>query len=149
MRIITLLCFILPIWAGATPIYKWVDSDGFTHYTQDPPTQGNGKPFIPQVSPGVGQERAREIINELRQTFATDAANHAKLQADRDQAQAQIKEQEARSRRCEEARTRLENLHGSRQVALKDDMGEYRRIDDDERASLVKQTEALIQKECP
>ncbi|CAK0748718.1 putative Glycosyltransferase [Gammaproteobacteria bacterium] len=148
MRAIILLLFIFPIMISAAPIYKWIDSAGLTHYTQDPPKHGNAQVIVPKVSPGVSPEQAEEIVDKLRKDSAMDNEARAKAQEEQLKIQAKREESDARARRCAEARTRLESLHNSPRVAVKDAQGEYRRIDDDERNSLIKQTEATIEKEC-
>jgi len=149
MRFITviLLWFLVAVVAAA-PAYKWIDSAGITHYTQEPPPQGNSQPIVPQATPGISPERAREILERLRKDAAADAAAQMQIQEQQAKAKADRGKDEARARRCEEARIYLEGLHNSPRMAVKDAQGEYRRVDDDERASMVKQAEAMIQKEC-
>jgi hypothetical protein len=131
--------------AGAAPVYKWVDADGVTHYDQQPPAQGNAQPFDPKVNPGVGTAKAREILEGLRKDLAASAAASAQTQAD--QAKTQVT-RATRARRCEEARARLAGLHNAPRVAVQDAQGEYRRIDNDERATLVRQAEAVLRENC-
>ncbi|CAK0738721.1 putative DUF4124 domain-containing protein [Gammaproteobacteria bacterium] len=145
---ITILLWFFTVVVIAAPVYKWTDSSGVTHYTQEPPSQGNAQTIVPQVIPGVGPERARDILEGLRKDAAAGNAARIKDQEQQAKLKAEREEREARARRCQEARANLEGLHYSPRVAVKDAQGEYRRIDDDERASLTKRAEALIQKEC-
>ncbi|CAK0755511.1 putative DUF4124 domain-containing protein [Gammaproteobacteria bacterium] len=148
MRLTIIIALLWSLAVAAAPVYKWIDSEGITHYAQEPPPQGNAQSLVPQVTPGVGPERTREILEGLRKSASIDSAARAKDQADQAKAQAERDERAARTRRCEEARAHLESLHNYPRVAVKDAQGEYRRVDDDERAALVKRAEALIQKEC-
>lgn len=148
MLSIVLLWSILPIIGATAPIYKWIDANGLIHYTQEPPNQVKAEIFTPKLTPGLSAEQVEDVINNLNKKSEDDKEKRNKEKAEQAKAQEKRAETEAKANRCTKAREQLETLHNSRRVTVKDDKGEFRHVDDDERAKFIKQMEKIIQENC-
>lgn len=114
------------------------------HYSQTPPPQGNAEILAPQFSPPPPDQSQAPPPPGNTPRPAND---NAPLSPQAEAAKRQ-KDAEEQTRRCNMARGRLEQLQNSRRVAVPDANGEYRHIDDNERAALIAQVEELIQQDC-
>jgi len=139
MRYSLILLAIFPLIAISSPVYKWVDEAGIVHYTQTPPTRGNAvilSPQLPEVPPSQPDSPPQPPQNSAPKP--DPRAEQEKLR----------QAEEERQNRCAIAQARLQELNNSRRVAVQDASGEYRRIDDDERAVLISQAEEIIRQDC-
>lgn len=142
-RICVLVLFVLPALSVAATMYKWVDAEGHTHYTQEPPppgTQGETLKPPPTVDSAAAQKEAKDLEKSLGETEDTRTKEEKTSKEDAD-FQAQKKQ------KCEQANQRLEKA----QMPLTnfvDKDGTQRRATEEERQQQIKDSEAQVKKFC-
>ena len=144
----TLLFIALCLFAGtlaAGKMYRWVDEQGVTHYTQSPPPKGEVTEIKKPPPPAISPEEAQRKLTEKQQRLED-------LREDRDLAkqkgQEETEQQERLSKNCEGARNNLSRLEGNPRGRWKGEDGEYRRYDEKERQAKIKEAKAQIQEFC-
>jgi len=129
--------------AAAERVYKWVDEQGVTHYSQTPPAGVRATPLdVATGAPGGGEEggdpleRYRRVLSPPKKPEkAADGIDPAK-------------EAEARARNCKVARERLAVLTArSRILVLKPD-GTSERLTEEQRQAEIKRMKAIIAANC-
>lgn len=85
-------CVLLATQAIAAPIYKWVDENGQTHFSQQPPNQGASEKVQTRASSVVSneaehaanaaQQEATEQIQDIQNTAEKVADNAIKKDAE-------------------------------------------------------------------
>lgn len=139
MRMILLTASLL---VGLSPtcmagqVYKWVDAQGVTHFSSQPPqgteattviksTAPAGKPPAPPSGGTIGNQKA--IDEEVKK---------------------QVAEQEAQLKTfCEQARTNLAQLQNN--PRLREEVeGEIRRLTEEERRQRIDETRKQIEEHC-
>lgn len=124
-------------------VYKWVDKDGMTHYTQEPPPSGiQGKTMAPP--PEVNSDAAEQRLKNEEKTLQQYQQQREK--ASKEQQEQQQKTQ-ARNQACDQARLRLKSLQRPR-VNFVDKDGTRRRATEEQRQSALKQAQDYIDKNC-
>ena len=124
-------------------MYKWVDEEGITHYTQQPPPDGieaeNIKP-PPVVDTDTASENLEKQQNQVE-----------KLRKGREKSaeQRHDKEQEAKikAENCSRARSRLQQASRPR-VAFTNPDGSVRRASEDERQKTINEANKQIEEFC-
>jgi hypothetical protein len=142
----------LGIWGSSfAQIYKWVDAQGVTHYSQSPPAPGQGKAQVLNVpdaatatTPGQGaadqnwQEKDREFRE--RQAKAADLRRQAEEKAERDEAQ--------RHRACQQARAAVDQLTRQGRIFNVNEKGERVYLSDDDRARGLQDANQQVAQYC-
>lgn len=120
----------------AGQIYKWVDDQGVTHFSAQPPqgaeaatviktTPSAGKPAAPSSSPVIGDQEA--IDQEVKR---------------------QVADQEVQLKAfCEQARTNLAQLRNNPRVR-EDVDGEMRRLTEEQRKERITEAQSQIDENC-
>lgn len=125
-------------------MYKWVDEDGLTHYTQQPPPDGIEGETL-EGPPDVNTENARQ---ELKQ----DQKRLKQLEKSRQEEEAQQKKREQRAalyeKNCRLARERLNNLRTTGRVRAVDEEGNVRRLPVEEHEARIASVEEKVSKYC-
>jgi hypothetical protein len=124
-------------------VYKWTASDGEVIYSQIPPPYGTSYEYVedPAVS---SKTSSRQNVGDIQKQLG-------KAKANRDQ---QILEQkrmaesdQVKQENCTKAKQNLSNLTSRGQVTIKEgDL--YRKLDENERQSMIKETQAAIDEFC-
>jgi|GEM_PF-6508205 len=125
---------------SAAEFHKWVDKEGTTHFTRDPPPS-NSEAVRPRVGEAFDPDVVQKQINEANKN-AEKIAREVPLKQDVG------KEAVAKSQGCEEARSRVEKFRSETYIQVKNSKGEEHFVSSEERAHLVQQGEAEVQKEC-
>jgi hypothetical protein len=140
-----LICVLLAISAEAA-IYKWVDENGQTVYSETPPPRGTSATRLkdappPPVDPNEAMNslRSRADAFEKRQEERSNAENETQQSAEREK---QTREN------CERLRKNLETLSNNPQVREKTGEDDYRVVPEEERQARIQETRERIQKEC-
>lgn len=124
-------------------VYKWVDKDGMTHYTQEPPPPGiQGKTMAPP--PKVNSDAATQRLKQEEKTLQ-QYQNQRQKQSKEEQAQEQKKQ--ALEQACSQARLRLKSLQRPR-VNYVDKDGTRRRATEEERQRDLQKARDYIDKNC-
>jgi len=142
---ITLVCLSLlfPALVSAET-YKWVNEQGVVTYSQSPPPGVDAERVnVHTGNPSPGQS-SKERLNQLRQKTA-DSAEDRELKREE---QKVAKEQLAiKQKNCQAARSNLQKLEGLGN-RLYNTGGEYKRLSEEERQSLMAQAREQIKANC-
>jgi hypothetical protein len=126
--------------ACAGQIYKWVDAQGITHFTAQPPQAGQASLVPPAKQPPSPPSVAAP---------ATPAQDAESTQADIDarvRKEVAAKEKE-RADYCVSVRTNLAQLRNNPRLRM-DVNGEMRRVSEDERQAKIAEAEKAIDEYC-
>jgi hypothetical protein len=126
--------------ASAGQIYKWVDAQGITHFTAQPPQGGEAS-----VVPAAKQPPAPVAAA----TPTAPASDAAPTQADID---ARVRDEVAKKEKerleyCTTLRTNLAQLRNNPRLRM-EVQGETRRVTEEERQSKIAETEQAIGQNC-
>lgn len=126
-------------------VYRWVDANGLTHFSQTPPPSGRYEQMQPPPPPAEDPRKARERINKLNQHFQDQ------LKAEQQQTRKTHKAKQAKKRqaqRCQQAKQRLTALTIRPHILVKSGDGHVRRMTEPQRQTDIKATKARIAKFC-
>jgi Skp family chaperone for outer membrane proteins len=128
-----LVCGALP--THAAKVYKWVDSQGVTHYTDTPPPARPADEL--KLAPPPSQAQIQEAQRRLQQV--EEEAQHQidrmdkEASAKRQEKQKQTEEEQKRQNACDRLRSRLTMLQVGLRVAIPDAKGGYVWLNDAQR----------------
>lgn len=134
VMMVALLAMVPP--AGAE-IYKWVDENGVTQFSQTPPPEKEAERLdVPYATPGKGSNIPRP---------PTSAEPTAATQAEEDQTLSK----EELAKQCERLSARLEQLRNKPgRLLLKKPDGSVERITEERRQEMIRQTESTYNTLC-
>ena len=144
--IFSLVCLL-----GISPVsqarmFKWVDADGNTHYTQTPPPEGIAKEDLnlPASAKLDNTEavKAFEDQQNKKQELAGENEKEQKLQ-DRSAEHTALKKEN-----CRKARAKLENVQNTGRIRAVDEYGNIVRASEEERQRRITEAQANIKKWC-
>ncbi len=115
--------------AAAEKVYKWVDSDGVTHYQAHPPKNLKTETLITKTG------------------HSAPSVNAAKEQS-AELASAEIETQKASDAECEKARANLNLLNQGQRVRIKDDNGDLVYLDDSQKAAKRAEAQRFLDQAC-
>ncbi len=135
--------------AMASEIYKWVDEQGNVHYGDRPATADGASPEVVALTyrrtdSGAVQKRvaAHGEAEATREEQRAARADEKKAAAD------QAAEAEAKQKRCDTYRARLESFVQSRRLYREDDKGEREYLDETETNAARQRVEELVAENC-
>lgn len=143
VRIVVLLTLALLYAPGFAEVYRWVDSEGNVHYTQEKPRDHEAQTVnVPTVPPPTStQDVNRSYLEQL------DEQAQAK-----DQQQKRLNEQASKSdfnaQQCDTARKNLSTLQAGGRIAYVNAGGETVTITEEEKASRIAEAQKQIQFFC-
>lgn len=123
----------LPL-TGSAQIYKWVDEDGITHFSERPPKNTPAaliKPKTGHSEPvfyGGASSSASETEPEIPEGMVTEAAYHQE--------------------RCEVARQNLQALKNFGRVKVRRDDGEIHSLSEEEQQERVATNQQMADESC-
>ena len=133
------------IWgsAQAAGLYKWVDADGHTHYSEFPPAGQQAEELKPpppvDTNAAVEALKAqKDALQRQRETADKAAQEAAKKQAEADQ----------KKKQCESARRELDRLQNAQRIYTTDKDNNRVRLGEDQRQEQIKKTEKSIKHNC-
>ncbi len=124
-------------------IYKWVDEQGNTHYTQTPPPEVDDIEKLDLPSPvdtdaaNQALEQRNKMLNELR-----EERNEKRELQQNNESEVVKNEQQ-----CEQARKRLASYQRPR-VNVKNPDGSQRNLTEEERQAEIQKSKEYIKKAC-
>lgn len=145
MRRTLLLASLLFGCAGAAcagQIYKWVDAQGITHFTAQPPQAAASSVVPPAKQPSAS--KPAETPPSIGSTV--DDPKQEEIDARVRQEVAQ-KEKELETY-CTTLRTNLAQMRNNQRLRVKTDDGESRRLSHEERQTRIAETEKAITENC-
>lgn len=120
---IMLLAGLLAAGATAAKVYKWVDDEGVTHYSQQPPPGGEAQVIDPEVSrpPEGSADEASASGSEASGATSDDAEGETQSLADfcqqlRDQAQLLASDRPVKIKQSEDTLVTLEGERRQRRL---------------------------------
>lgn len=139
---ITAVLIAMAVPASAATFYKWVDSQGTTHYGDSPPQGVNAKPVHTYNSASSDQS---EEIKQLDQRRAAQASDQAKA-ANNAGGQQDSQDQQSNTARCDQLRKNLDVLTNKPIVRTKDPKtGKIEVIDQQQRQQMLDETRKGLQ----
>lgn len=141
---ISLIFFIIgPASAG---MYRWVDENGGTVYSQIPPSSGEVVRIKPRPAPDMAdQEAARERLKAaMEQSFD---AEEEKKQMQEEQAK-RAEQQAKRAENCKAARHNLETLQNLGPRMVRNPDGRYLRLSEDEVELKIHKAQQQVNENC-
>jgi hypothetical protein len=143
MMITSSLLLAMSATAMASQVYKWVDAQGVTHFSAQPP-QGQDADSIntatPPPKPAVAEEK------KAAPTFESIADPEQAAIDEKVKQEVAAREVE-RKKYCEDVRTNLAQLQNNPRVRVDVD-GELRRLSEEERQSRISETQKSIAENC-
>lgn len=140
MIVTTSLALVLSSTAMAGQIYKWVDAQGVTHFSEQPP-QGQQANTVNTATPPPPAPESKPAPTFKDIADPQQAAADAKVKKE-------VAEQEAqRLKYCETQRNNLAQLENNPRVRVEDG-GEMRRLGEDERQQRIADSKKAITENC-
>lgn len=127
-------------------IYRWIDDQGVTHFSQTPPPRGDYQQVQPPPPPAQDPRQAQQEIDAINKDVADREKAQQKQLAAQQRRQAALKQQE---QRCTQARQRLTALTIRPHILVKGRDGGVRRLTEPERQADIAATRKTIEKTCP
>ena len=132
--------FSLPVHADG--MYKWVDENGRTHYSESPPPEGTASKKL-DVKAGEGKEQDwhKKVQDANQQKILND-------NAERERAQKEQQANGTRQQQCRKAQEALDTLNNSRRVYHLNDKGERVYVDDEQRQKEIEMWQERARSAC-
>ena len=143
MMITSSLLLAMSATAMASQVYKWVDAQGVTHFSAQPP-QGQDADSINTATPPPKSAVAEE--KKAAPTFES-IADPEQAAIDEKVKQDVAAREVERKKYCEDVRTNLAQLQNNPRVRVDVD-GELRRLSEEERQSRISETQKSIAENC-
>lgn len=124
-------------------MYKWVDEDGNTHYSQSPPVDNVNIETIKSQS-SVDTETARKALEKQKQT--ADKLREARITKKDEKQKAEDDELE-KQKKCQQAKKRLASYQRPR-VNIKNEDGSQKTIPEEQRQAEIKKSQDYVDKVC-
>ncbi|MDH5358034.1 MAG: DUF4124 domain-containing protein [Gammaproteobacteria bacterium] len=141
------LTFVIVLFAATTSadVYKWVDKDGQTHYSQQAPSNQQADliktPPPPTIGPTEAQQQIDALIEQQKENdqAATEKRNQARQEAEKI---AQKKEN------CRIAQQNLQQYMDNPGRRIVDEDGNVTRLPEEERQQKIKQLHIDVKEYC-
>lgn len=130
---------------AAAAVYKWVDEQGVTHYSQTPPSTGQAQILPPPPPPAEDPDAANRRLGELQERLKKLEEARAKA---REETRKKAEEEAARKENCRRARERLAALEPTPRVLMRKPDGRVVRLSDEARLKELDKAREAIKKYC-
>lgn len=124
--------------AGADTVYKWVDDEGVTHFSAHPPKSRQSDQMRTQTGHSEPVDYSQRFRAEEEQP---DTSNEAT-------ANREGPSQQELDEACEAARENLAMIEGGRRIAVTDENGERRYLNQDEIDERAEQARQVRDRAC-
>ena len=135
------LCFT----TAQAEMYRWVDGDGVTHFSQVPPPSGSATRLSKPAADPIGNSDSVQRINQQWQQ-AQDRKEERTEQREQQQEEAQL--QARRAENCKAAKYNLGILQGPSNRLIKQPGGDYQRLTEEQRQAQISKAEEIIERDC-
>jgi hypothetical protein len=139
------LAAVLWFTAAEAEMYRWVDQQGVTHFSQVPPVTGEATRLRKPAADPVGNSDTVERINQQWQQ-AQDRKEERTEQREQQQEEAQL--QARRAENCKAAKYNLGILQGPSNRLIKQPGGDYQRLTEEQRQAQISKAEEIIERDC-
>ncbi len=130
---------------AATEVYKWVDEQGITHYSQHPPAANQAQRLKMPPSPPASPEKTREELgSRLREL------EKAREQKSRDAKRREAEALQAAQRKhnCQAAKNNLTQLQSSPRKRVRDRDGNFVRLTEEQRQGKILEAQKQVRDHC-
>lgn len=138
--------------ATANEIYTWTDENGVVHFSGTEPHETETETIEIEASRGgVSYSQpiaASEVLSDPEEAEPTLTAAQQRRQDIAQARQVQQEEQASIAQMCEMHRQQLEEMEPARRVYYTNEDGERVRMDDDERVTLIDESNRYIAENC-
>ncbi|WP_341938976.1 DUF4124 domain-containing protein [Marinimicrobium sp. C2-29] len=124
--------------AGADTVYKWVDDEGVTHFSAHPPKNRQSDQMRTRTGHSEPVDYSQRFKAEEEQS---DTSNEAT-------ANREGRSQQELDEACEAARENLAMIEGGRRIAVTDENGERRYLNQDEIDERAEQARQVRDRAC-
>ena len=134
---------LVPAALPAAAVYKWVDENGVTHYSELPPADGKATKVETRTGGPSGATddwKQRELESRKQRLEGEKADDYATRKSTQDAA--------VRSNRCAESREQVETLERARPIYRIDEHGERVYLEDKDRQRQIEQWRSQAEKYC-
>lgn len=128
--------------ASAGQIYKWVDAQGITHFSAQPPQSGDASVIAPARQPATATPVAPAAPG-----IPATAQEPSQAEIDARVRREVAEKEKERSEYCTNLRTQLAQLRNNPRLRLEEN-GEMRRVTEEERQARIAETEKAIGEHC-
>lgn len=126
-------------------IYKWVDDNGQTHYSQEPPASGEAQQMDVPPPPPIDPDEAQKEVDDLieQQQAAEKAQQEAEKEAQQEAEQEAIKQEN-----CRIARENLRQYQNNPGRRVMDEDGNVTRLREEDRQQKMLEFQEQIDLYC-
>lgn len=126
-------------------IYKWIDENGQTNYSQQPPESGQAETVDVPPPPPINPDEARDEVQELIEQ--QQAADQAELEAEQ-QAREQAEQQAALQENCRIAQENLRSYQNNPGRRVMDQEGNVTRLTEEDRQQKIQEFQEQVELYC-
>ena len=124
--------------------YKWVNEEGVVTYSQTPPPDGQAERVHVRSGSSSSSQSSQDQLNQLRQKAADNAEDRELEKANRQEEKSALA---IKQQNCQAATSNLQKLEGLGTRLYMTD-GEYKRLSEEERQTLMNQAREQIKANC-
>lgn len=140
---------LLMLGSAYAGMYRWVDEDGVTHYTQTPPINEESTLIEEPKPPTRSPEEAWKELNEQRLKRENTKIKQDLKATEKEEQQRIAKNEEIRAQNCAAAQRNLTNLQSGRTNRMvKTASGEYKRLTVEDHQQMLEQARKNIEEFC-
>lgn len=140
-----ILCSLFLNSPAMARLYKWVDENGVTQYTQTPPPKGDFTDIKPPAKPAVDPAQAKSALDKRLEGFNKRRDDLGKSKAE---ANKQAAEKAEKTAKCKKARENLAFLQTHARIRSKDRDGKVTMLPEEQRQARIKQANDAIKGYC-
>lgn len=140
------LCLMFAIFSTNTvaDVYKWVDENGQTHYSQQAPAQQDAE-LLKTPPPPAFNPDAQQKVDELIEQQQADREARIKKQQEQQQAAKQLA---IKQQNCKKAQNNLQQYQNNPSRRVLDAEGNVTKLQEEERQQRIKEFQQQVQEYC-
>jgi len=146
LSLIVALSVLLIASTSEAKIYKWVDGDGVTQYTQHPPPREFATEEIKTSKQAAGVAQQAEQALQKRVDALDERRSEKKLKED--EGEPAVAERKKRQAYCTAERARLTDFESGRRLAEEQEDGTYLPVTEEQRTQEIDKIQARIREQC-
>jgi len=143
---IAIICLASFVTTMEARVYKWVDSEGVTQYSQSPPASGTAKEIAPPPLPSATRQMQKSATSDTGSN--TKSADEGATKEKGASADDIAESEKIRTENCSIAKSNLDLYTNLGKKLLKTPGGLYKRLTEDERQEKIKQSEESVKEFC-
>lgn len=144
--IISLVCLLGMSPQSHAKLYKWVDAEGNTHYTQSPPPEGVTTEDV-KLPASVNLDN-KEAVKSFEEQQKKGQESAETKQKDEKELNREAEHTALKKDNCRKARAKLENVQSAGRIRAIDENGNVIRATEEERQRRIMDAQGKIEKWC-